>query len=1104
MFLRISLLLLVCAVLPVHAAEEFTVKALSLKQIDVERERLEKAQITDEEQRKQALTLLEEARELLQETEKWRQEKSRLENLLKQKKIVIEGSLPPLSPLQLKKWKRERLEKELALRKQRLEVVQEQFDQQEKALTALMASAKTGGGEIAETRKMLEETRQLLANITTQDPLLSRLQRLRLKAREKMLEERLAYLTLRQNNIVPLVERVQKRRDLLAAELKTLHSDIERLQDLLQLKQESKASKEAEGVAAKEILPPVLQPLQEEVTRLATENEEALKQAIETDRRLSTVKRRLNDLKNDLNHIRHIVEVVGNEEAVASLLLKRLGVLPSVQELHTRIVRVDERINEAEIRQLVVEEWLRENSDFDAWSKPYLEQMGEGEKAVLRRGLDRLWEELRATRQSLLQTYTNYISKLSELEATLHRFHDLISEYRDFLQKQLIWIPTANPFSLATPELLFQAAGWVIDASLWHDALEDGRQVWRQQPVRVVLWLFGVVLLLGLRRQCLRWLKHAAQDTRRVRTDSFSASGLALLSTLVLASPLALVLMGAGWLLAGYKGAHEDMVAIAQGLMAAGQIAWLLSGLAKLTRKEGLARRHLRWSEPLCRLVHAQAVWLRPLMVPLTFVIQLSAQRIEDPSLLALGRLAFNVSMVLVLLAIHRIWHRKSALMRALADRPHGTFWLRFHAVWFLLLLAIPLGLILESVLGYYYMALLLTTYLFYTFVFILILLLVRDLLLRWLAVVQRRIRFEEILRRHQEVAIVEGKSPEELPPLPESDELDYSQLSDQVRQLVQAGFLFTVFFGVWFIWHDLVPAFNIFGDIQLPMTTTRLEKGIVREVPLTLGDVLTGLLLGGLTLLAARKLPALLELTLLQALPLARPSCYAIRTLSQYLVVMIGIILTFKALGLRWSSIQWLVAALSVGLGFGLQEVVANFVSGVILLFEQPIRVGDVVTVDGVTGTVAKIRIRATTIVNWDRQELVIPNKTFITSQLINWTLSDTITRIIVTLGIAYGSDVEKAMALMREAAEENPRVLKEPAPLVTFEEFGDNALTFRLRAYLDDVDIRLSTTTDLHKAINEKFERAGIVIAFPQRDVHLDTARPLEIVLRQNPAGH
>jgi potassium efflux system protein len=196
-----------------------------------------------------------------------------------------------------------------------------------------------------------------------------------------------------------------------------------------------------------------------------------------------------------------------------------------------------------------------------------------------------------------------------------------------------------------------------------------------------------------------------------------------------------------------------------------------------------------------------------------------------------------------------------------------------------------------------------------------------------------------------------------------------------------------------------------------------------------------------------------------------------------------------------EWSKLQWLVAALGVGIGFGLQEIVANFISGLIILFERPIRVGDIVTVGDTDGVVTKIRIRATTIRNWDRKELLVPNKEFITGRLLNWSLSDQVMRIVVVVGVAYEADVDKAHELMIEAAKENEYVIQDPGPVVSFEGFGDNALTLLLRAYIDNLDHRLATVTMLHKAINTKFRQAGISIAFPQRDLHLNTLSPLQV---------
>jgi potassium efflux system protein len=216
--------------------------------------------------------------------------------------------------------------------------------------------------------------------------------------------------------------------------------------------------------------------------------------------------------------------------------------------------------------------------------------------------------------------------------------------------------------------------------------------------------------------------------------------------------------------------------------------------------------------------------------------------------------------------------------------------------------------------------------------------------------------------------------------------------------------------------------------------------------------------------------------------------------------MVATGSVLAFNTMGFSWSQIQWLVAALGVGIGFGLQEIVANFISVLIILYERPIRVGDVVTVGDADGVVTRIRIRATTIRTWERKELLVPNKEFVTGRLLNWSLSDRVTRINVAVGVAYGSDVQKAMALMAEAAKDNERVLEDPKPFVIFDGFGDNALSLRLRCYVGSLDHRLETVSELHQEINRKFNAAGVVIAFPQRDLHFDASRPLDIRIRHD----
>ena len=198
------------------------------------------------------------------------------------------------------------------------------------------------------------------------------------------------------------------------------------------------------------------------------------------------------------------------------------------------------------------------------------------------------------------------------------------------------------------------------------------------------------------------------------------------------------------------------------------------------------------------------------------------------------------------------------------------------------------------------------------------------------------------------------------------------------------------------------------------------------------------------------------------------------------------------KILHLDWAQFGWIVAALSFGLGFGLQEVVANFVCGIILLFERPIRVGDYVTVDEVSGTVTRIRMRATAITNRDRKEFIVPNKQFITGTLMNWTLTNKVIRILISVGVAYGSDTRKARQILADIADDHPLILNDPAPFATFDAFADSTLNLTLRCYLPDVETRVVTISELHTEIDERFKKAGIEIAFPQRDLHVRSIGP------------
>ena len=216
----------------------------------------------------------------------------------------------------------------------------------------------------------------------------------------------------------------------------------------------------------------------------------------------------------------------------------------------------------------------------------------------------------------------------------------------------------------------------------------------------------------------------------------------------------------------------------------------------------------------------------------------------------------------------------------------------------------------------------------------------------------------------------------------------------------------------------------------------------------------------------------------------------YAIVTFSRWVIVIVGAVLTLAALGMDMAKVTLLAGALGVGIGFGLQNVVNNFVSGLILIVERPVGVGDLIEIGPLTGEVKRIGIRSSTVRTGQGAEVIVPNAELVSKEVVNWTRSDRQRRYDIDVGVAYGSEPEQVMRLLVEAAREVPEIMTDPAPRAMFKGFGDSSLDFRLLAWVQTVDVGLQAQNALRIAILRKLDKAGIEIPFPQRDVHIRPA--------------
>jgi small-conductance mechanosensitive channel len=225
----------------------------------------------------------------------------------------------------------------------------------------------------------------------------------------------------------------------------------------------------------------------------------------------------------------------------------------------------------------------------------------------------------------------------------------------------------------------------------------------------------------------------------------------------------------------------------------------------------------------------------------------------------------------------------------------------------------------------------------------------------------------------------------------------------------------------------------------------------------------------------------------------------YTFRRVIELTFILIGVIIAFQSIGINLSGLAVIFGLLSVGIGFGLQNITSNFVAGLILLFERPIKVGDRVTVGGIEGDVIEINIRSTTIRSLNNIDIIVPNSEFVSSQVVNWSHGDRKIRLDIEVGVSYNSDLETVLRSLKEVALENPEILRDPGPDVHLREFGDSSWNMKLRIWIDNPKRHPAVRSDINCAIVRKFRENGVEIPFPQRDFHLRSPLPTPLLVSQ-----
>lgn len=731
--------------------------------------------------------------------------------------------------------------------------------------------------------------------------------------------------------------------------------------------------------------------------------------------------------------------------------------------------------------------------------KTYFKRMTDGhavdDKEPDSQDIRNAFRELKDSRLHVINQFIGVLrSYTKEMELYLsiqNQLIEKIDQYEHLLKENLLVTRSAKPLSLQMTDDLNAAIAWFVSSKTRIALNKVVDRVWLSVlTIMVLALLIGWIFRWVYWPRYLRWEEIGNEAWGKVNQDK-ARYPVGMLLFDILQS----VLISLPFLLIHQVLQHSMNTEMSRALSLVFYVAavtvFFWNFLVQLCRPGGLLVNQFRYYEDIVSKLHRDIKRYAPAILALSVVIAFTDALTDDIVRNSIGRIAFLLlCMLLALFALG--WMGITRHGKALYAGKRFTL-IQSPRLWMSLLFIQQIYMIFMTARGYYFATLYQSILIFQSVILLILCSLIFFLGYRSLLITQRRIAFKRAIAKREEILAQRSSSGSSEKEFVDDNYIDVKSISKQSATLLKISVWGLLIGGLSVIWLEMLPAFGFLEKIIVWRTSTMVDGETVARL-ITLETLLVALIVLSLVIVAAHNLPGSLELLVLQHLSLNTGTGYAITTLLRYTIIIIGVMVAFQMLGMEWSKIQWLVAALSVGLGFGLQEIVANFVSGLILLFERPIRIGDLVTLNNVTGTVSRINIRATTLIDPDRKEVVVPNKTFITQQLINWSLSDQVTRIQIPVGIAYGSDCDKARSLLLEIARNHPSVMRDPEPSALFLEFGASSLNFELRVYVAQISDRMALIHDLHIEINRRFAEEKINIAFPQLDVHLHRANSSE----------
>ena len=800
----------------------------------------------------------------------------------------------------------------------------------------------------------------------------------------------------------------------------------------------------------------------------------------------------LKKIRDDYQNLIKRAQTHAIDEVLGFLFRKYQAELPSADDFLRRKAQIKGDLSLTQVEIFGFQEKLalnkrglssyKEGEDQD---RPQLEVLQKAQK---------LLETQRATLEQLIRERNTYIYRLVDLDIVLSELVKEVGTFHSYIHENILWTRSHRPWNPGVLLNLSTLKNWAYSIENWNRCLAIAETKITQQPLAFLLFLLMILLQLVFRNRGMNFFEQIEKAWEKKNLITLGPIFQILGWMIFLALLWPTIYFFPAWLFNDPSQSTDFSTGLSRGFYLLSVSSFVFCLVLLILRRQNLGQVLLFWNGDGNQLMRRALRFLLLVSYPcLLFYTLLSyapAESVKDP----FQRVFFYIPMVALFIFSIQVLHPDKLFLKPIFARKSLHF--LFHYRWIIstFLTILPLLLAVMSIFGYHYAAHQIFTKSLLTIGCLLSIILLRSVFQRFLILLRSRLRYEKL----KENASAEGDFPS--PPSLEPDDIQ-----NQVQRFLQGLATVLLFVGIWAIWVELLPALQILKRVEIFSVVKQVSRQFIdaagipsiqivdTDVTITLGDLLCSGLSLLITFIFSRNIPGMLEIFLLRKLKFAKGHSFAIVTLFQYLIVILGITIACSYVGISWDKVQWLAAALTVGLGFGLQEIFANFVAGIIILFEQPMRINDVVTVGDTTGKVSQIRIRATTITDFNNRELIVPNKDFITGNLINWSLSNSILRFDIPVGVSYKENPKQVERILLEIAQAHEDVLCDPEPVAIFKELADSSLNFELRFYTSNLDRFSIIKSEILTSILERLRLEEIEIPFPQRDINIKSVFPL-----------